>query len=197
MSTLYVLEDEHFSLLLSKSGSKILCTGILDISLVLFYTPDCEYCPEIKECFKALSQLSKGVKFCVCNVKQCPNVVKMSKESTTVLQYVPYVLCFINGKPYAKYDGERSIKGIKDFIQQVHNKVEQFKKTPQLQQDQINGGEEVTQNTFLPQNRARRCYLTMDEAYSDSNNGTRNKQGGYQTFEQLYGQSLNGSGMDR
>lgn len=200
--SLHILEDQHFNLLLSNKGSKFLCTGIQGISLILFYTPDCEYCGEIKESFKALSQLIRGVKFGTCNLRQCPKTRQLSRESTTVLQYVPYVLCFVNGKPYAKYDGDRSIKGLKDFIQLVHTKVEQFKKSPQLQQDAggvPEGGDELSKNTFVPQNRAKRCYLTMDEAYPQQGaNPSQNRQkyGGYKTYEELYGKSLDGSGMN-
>lgn len=195
--SLLVLEDQHFSLLLSKSGAKLLCTGIEGISLILFHTPDCEHCPDLKESFKILSQHIKGVHFGLCNVRQHKNVVHLSKESTTVIQYVPYVLCFINGKPFAKYDGDRSVKGIKDFIQTVHAKVEQYKKTPQLPSDTIQSeGSQLSDNTALPQNRAKRCYLTMDEAYSGGGNQNRQQVGGFKTFEQLYGISLNGSGND-
>ena len=53
--SLHILEDIHFKLVLSSNNSKLLSTGIGDISLVLFHTPDCEYCGELKETFKILA----------------------------------------------------------------------------------------------------------------------------------------------
>lgn len=191
----YILQDENFNLLISNSGKKLLCTGIPDISLILFHTPDCEYCGELKETFKTMGQLVQGVSFAMCNLRQCPKTLQLSKESTTVFQFVPYVLCYINGKPYAKYEGDRSIKGLKDFIQLVFTNVESFKTSPQLQKDELN--DQVSNDTYTPINKAKRCYLTMDEAYGGAANGKREKVGGAQTFEQAYGcQSMNGSGMD-
>ena len=191
------LEDHHFSLVLSNSGQKLLCTGIAGISLILFHTPDCEHCPDLKESFKILTQHIKGVNFGLCNVRKHKKVITISKESTTHIQYVPYVLCFINGKPFAKYDGDRSVKGIKDFIHTVHSKVENFKKTPQMQQDAIqNEGDALSNNTAVSQNRAKRCYLTMDEAYSSGSQQVRKSFGGFKTFEELYGKVIDGSGND-
>lgn len=194
-----MLNTEHFQLVLSKTNKKLLCHGIAQpnkiiISLVLFFTPDCEYCEELKEIFKILSQHIKSHYFCFCNLKLSSQVIQLSKESTTPLQHVPYVLCYVNGKPYAKYEGERSVKSLKDFIQTVNAKVEQFKTSPQLQKDEL---DEQISTSATPLNKARRCYLTMDEAYSTNTNpnASRKKHGGYQTMQDLYGSSFEGSGM--
>jgi len=204
--SLYSLTDSNFQLLLSKSGSKILCTGIQGISLILFYTPDCQYCPDVKDKFRALSQNIKGVHFAICNLRQCLKVLQLSKESTTPFQNVPDILCYINGKPYCKYEGEHTIRGFKEFLALVQSKVDQFMRAPKLQQDASaggndipDGGESITKQTYSTQTAAKRCYLTMDEAYSSGNgNGGNNRKqmGGFKTFEELYGVSLKDDGKE-
>lgn len=193
-----MLGTEHFQVIVSKTGKKLLCHGIahpkkLIISHVLFFTPDCEYCEELKETFKILSQHITSHYFCFCNLKLSSQVVKYSKESTTPLQHVPYVITYVNGKPYAKYEGDRTVKGLKDFIQLVNSKVEQFKTSPQLQKDEL---DEQVSTGATPANKAKRCYLTMDEAYSSTGNNERPKYGGFKTLKELYGDGFEGSGMN-
>lgn len=195
----YVLFDDNFKLVLSSSGKKLLCTEINNISLILFYAHDSANSKSLIELFRVLDEQLEGndLSLGMCNLRRCTATLKLSRESTTVFASVPYILCYVNGKPFKKYEGEQSVRELSKFIQQVHSDVARFKNgQTTLQKDEA---VEELPTSGIPCNRAQRRNLTMEEAYESSKSGPskmKKKIGGFQTYSDAYGEELSGDGMN-
>lgn len=100
-----------------KPGEMIeeLCTEIPGISFILFTSNSCKYCKDIYPYFLRVSQIIQGCVFGIMNVDVMnQKIVAMSHRSSTPLQYVPYLMLYINGRPVAQYvpDEENSAHNV-------------------------------------------------------------------------------------
>lgn len=214
MSVSY-LSHHHFNLQRTRENALTMCCDLQGVSLVLFWGKNCDFCQDYKPIWKHLPKAIPSVKFGMCNVgipaiasdgriidKPVP---RMSLGTNTPIHWVPKVICYINGKPYQHYDGDRTLQGIQKFIFQVLDDCKKYNKSggggmggPRIADIDR---EKIETYGATPKNRARRCYLTVDAAYSSDGNkqtGAPLKRGGGTPFGQAYGvadKSLVGSGM--
>jgi len=122
MSGLLFLTSEDFALNKGKSGN-ILTINIPGFSLVLFYSTKCKYCKDYIPVFKKLPGSVGGCKFGMINVSHNKRVVMMSRQSISKIEVVPYILLYINGKPYMSYKGPPNVKEISRFIVEVSKNI--------------------------------------------------------------------------
>lgn len=178
MSGLLFLTSDDFSI---QRGSKgpIMCTNIKDFSLILFYSTQCEHCQLLIPIFKRLPGSVGGCQFGMINVSQNKQCVMMSRQTIAPITVVPYIVLYIKGKPYMRYNGPHDIREIGRFIVEVSKKVqkqESFGKDDErIKEDPRGGIPAYTIGHPLHGPDDKVCYLEFDEAYS-SKAGNGNTQ---------------------
>ena len=168
MSGLLFLCSDDFSITTGSKGN-ILCHSIPGFSLILFYSTQCTHCKKIIPIFKKLPGTIGGCQFCIVNVSSNKNCVRMSKETIAPINYVPYIVLYIQGKPFMRYNGPHDDQEIRRFVIEVANKV-QNKQTFSKEnvKDNKKGIPEFTTGHPLC-GKDDVCYLDFDTAYSVNN----------------------------
>ena len=106
MSSLLFLTTEDFQIIRGKTnGKNILSHGIRDYSLILFYSTQCIYCQQLIPIFKRLPETIGGCQFGMINVSTNREIIRMAKNTVSPITYVPYLILYINGRPWMRYDG--------------------------------------------------------------------------------------------
>jgi len=80
------------------------------------------------------------------NVSLNKNCVRLSKETIAPITYVPYIVLFVNGRPFMRYNGSHDINEIKRFILEIAQKMETKQKFSNDQQNI----QEVIRDTKIP-----------------------------------------------
>ena len=169
MSGLLFLTSEDF---LVENGNKgnILCTNIPGFSLLLFYSTQCVHCQELIPIFKKLPGTIGGCQFGMINVSSNKKCVSMSKDTIAPISYVPYIVLYIQGKPFMRYNGPHDGSEIKRFVLEVANKVQSKQKftNENVKEPEKGSKPGIPQYTIghpLCGADDKVCYLKMDEAY--------------------------------
>jgi thioredoxin-like negative regulator of GroEL len=124
MSGLLFLTSDDFQLQQGVKG-QILCNSIQGFSLVLFYSTQCEHCQELVPVFKSLPGTVGGCQFGMINVSQNKHSILMSRQTNTPIKVVPFIILYINGKPYMRYQGPNNAQEITRFIIEVSQKIQE------------------------------------------------------------------------
>lgn len=160
------LTSEDFNV---QKGSKgdIMCHNIPGFSLILFYSTFCTYCQSFIPIFKRLPGTINGCQFGMINVSTNKAVVQLSQNTIAPIKYVPYIVLYINGKPFMVYKGPSDENEIRNFVVEVANNVQkkqQFSKE-KVKEDAPEGipayciGKPVCGNDKV-------CYLNFVSAYN-------------------------------
>ena len=175
MSNLLFLTADDFELRKGTKGN-IVCHDIPGYSLVLFYSTQCKYCKELIPVFKQLPGSISGCQFGMINVSKNKNIVHMSRNSIAPIEYVPYVILFINGKPSMRYDGPADVQTIQKFVIDVSNRFKGQNFNRQEEQSTHQKGQQAKirqQDKRIPEycigkplcGDNKRCYLEFNTAY--------------------------------
>ena len=123
MSGLLFLTSDDFN---TQKGTKgnIVCNNIRGFSLILFYSTSCPHCQQFIPLFKTLPGNLPGCQFGLININKNKRVIRESKQSVSPIEYVPYIILFINGKPFMRYDGPPDQHEIINFIQEISKREE-------------------------------------------------------------------------
>ena len=100
----------------------------------------------------------------------------MSRNSIAPIEYVPYVILFINGKPSMRYDGPADVQTIQKFVIDVSNRFKGQNFNRQEGQSAHQKGQQAKirqQDKRIPEycigkplcGDNKRCYLEFDTAY--------------------------------
>jgi hypothetical protein len=157
------------------SKGKVLCTNVKDLILVMFHADlnKCKYCEEALPEFKQLPLAISSCRFALVNLNRNLEIVKMANETIAPFSYVPYMILYVNGRPFIRYDGDRNVKDMADFVIEViarlkTNTNNNFANAPVKKVKQEN---EIPPYTIaIPysvvcDDDAGVCYLKYDEAY--------------------------------
>lgn len=173
MSGLLFLSSDDFNVQQGQRG-KILCTQIKGFSVILFYSVQCDHCQTLIPIFKTLPQYFAGFQFGMINISNNKNVIMMAKDTIAPITYVPYVLFFVDGKPFMQYSGPYELSEIRRFITEVANDVKSkakfFEQKPNGQQSgqaSVTAGNKIPEYAIgIPKCKDNVCYLEFDKAYS-------------------------------
>jgi hypothetical protein len=110
------LRIEDFHLERSPDGHILLCPDIQGVSIVTYYASNNHNCDIFIQQFKAMHRSIMNCTFAELDVRQHYKIVSLSKKSNTPIKGVPYILLYINGRPYREYTGVREPKLIINFI---------------------------------------------------------------------------------
>ena len=165
MSALLFLSTEDFNIAKGTKGN-ILCTGIPGFSLILFYSTQCEHCHKLIPIFKKLPGSIGGCKFGMINVSTNKQCVVLSRNTITPITYVPYIILYINGRPFMKYQGPYDINEIQKFVFEVSQKIQNKQKldSDKIKENVRGGIPEYTIGHPL-YGKEKVCYLDFDDAY--------------------------------
>jgi hypothetical protein len=97
--------------------------------------------------FRTLPGSIGGCQFGIVNVTLNKNCIRLSKDTIAPITYVPYIVLYINGRPFMKYMGPHNADEIKRFILEVAQKTETRQKFSEEQQNQI---QENHRDTNIP-----------------------------------------------
>lgn len=176
MSGLLFLTDDYFKVMSTPKGD-VLGNTIRGISLVLFFSTQCQYCHQFIPIFKKLPGTVGGCQFGMINISTNRSVVEKSKNTNSPLSYVPYIVLYVNGMPVMSYDGPADVNSIKKFVMDIVDSLQakqQFTNNNQTSQNQLQLVD-TTQNTApsdIPAytigkpKDSDKCYLTWDSAYA-------------------------------
>jgi len=124
MSLLF-LSTEDFTTTKDANDNIILCHSINGFCLLLFFSNQCVYCKDILPIFSRLPHSVPGCNFGLVNVSMNRSLVNISKQTTSPIQYVPFIVLYLNGRPYMQYKGPSNEAEIRKFIIQVSKDVMQ------------------------------------------------------------------------
>lgn len=177
MSGLLFLTSDDFQ---NQQGSKgpIMCTNIQGFSLILFYSTQCQHCQSLIPIFKRLPGSVGGCQFGMINVSHNKSCVIMSRQTIAPIKVVPYIVLYINGKPYMRYNGPHDQQEIGRFIVEVSQKIQKQENIENDQRIKKNNSGEIPAYTIghpLCGIDNKVCYLEFDDAYNEER-GVNNKR---------------------
>jgi thiol-disulfide isomerase/thioredoxin len=165
MSGLLFLSDEDFSISKGTKGN-IMCHSIPGFSLILFYSTQCHHCQTLIPVFKKLPGTIGGCQFGMINVSKNKQCVRMSKNTIAPITYVPYVVLYINGRPFMKYQGPHDEREIGRFVYEVSQKVKNKQKfTSEKIKEDPRGGIPAYSIGKPLYGKDKVCYLEFCNAY--------------------------------
>lgn len=124
--------------------SKVMCHGTKGLTVILFYSPSCPvcYCTTYVNSFRKLPATINECNFGIVNVNNNRGCITKSKGTISEIDSVPFILLYIDGRPFMKYEGSPDISEIKNFIKVAKEnlqKKQQFVRQQNQQQQQMNG----------------------------------------------------------
>lgn len=155
---LLILEEEDFELVESGKVTHLIHTVGCKYSIVMFYTDECDQCKVIKPILLGFVG-NPTIQICMVNVydPDSVNLIEQSQKTTTPLQHVPFIVFYINGIPFKKYDGQYNFSDFQSFVQNVMVEASKIKDTSEIN--------EIPPYTIGKPNSAKVCYLTYQKAY--------------------------------
>jgi hypothetical protein len=167
MAGLLFLSSEDFTVTKGNKGD-ILCHSIPGFSLILFYSTQCDHCTTLIPIFKKLPGTIGGCQFGMINVSSNKKCVQMSNNTIAPLTYVPYIVLYIQGKPFMRYNGPHDYEELRRFVIEVANKVQSKQKfTSENVKDTTKGIPEYSIGTPLCGDGNNVCYLDFNNAYGN------------------------------
>ena len=191
MNSVKQLSDHEFILQPRKNGNILACT-LKGFSLIVFKTSNCPYCSQLGPVLTSLSKKIPQCKFAMANVTNYPKILEASRKSIKPIDYVPFIIFYVNSKPFLEYKGDKSENGIGNFVMSVMN---QLQNTKGFSENSIIDSDEVQETIggVIPYNSIKcdlesgLCYLTNKEI-----NGSKPQQGGGQAPQQTARETLAG-----
>ena len=177
MSGLLFLTGDDFQV---KNGTKgaILCNGIRGYSLILFYSTQCAHCRTFIPIFKRLPGTIGGCQFGMANVSiDKSRLIKMAKPTIAPITYVPYVVLYVDGKPYMRYNGPQDEEEVRRFVVETArhiNSKQAFSEDVTVKQDKEKSIPAYCIGNPLYGCEDGVCYLPMNEAYTATNGMNQN-----------------------
>lgn len=174
MSSLLSLTQDDFVL---KKGTRgpIMCHTIPGFSLILIYSTNCTFCHQVLPIFKKLPGTIGGCQFGILNISRNRNCIEMSKQTICPIDCVPFILLFIDGRPYTRYKGPYDFNELRRFVIEIANSLQkrqqfvQGQSQPNQQQRRMHRPPEQKDSTTLGipvhGDNDDVCYLEFDKAY--------------------------------
>jgi hypothetical protein len=169
MSGLLFLSSDDFSVVKGNKGN-ILCHSIPGFSLILFYSTQCVHCQNLIPLFKKLPGTIGGCQFGMINVSSNKQCVQMSKDTIAPISYVPYIVLYIQGKPFMRYNGPHDAEEIKRFVIEVANKIQSKQTFSSENVKEPQNGKGIPEFSIgkpLCGQDDDVCYLNFNDAYND------------------------------
>jgi hypothetical protein len=108
-----------------------------------------------------------GCQFGMINVSTNKNVVRMSNNTIAPITYVPYIIFYINGRPFMRYQGPYDINEIRKFVIAVAENVQNKQKfNPKEVRESSKGNIPAYSIGHPIKGQFKKiCYINFDGAY--------------------------------
>lgn len=167
MSALLFLSEDDFNVAQGQKGS-LLCNNINGFSIVLFYSTQCVHCHTLVPIFKSLVGTITNCQFAMINVSQQKRVVGLSQNTITPIRYVPYIVFYVKGRPFMKYNGPPEGGEIRRFITEITRNLQTRQKFYEETTAKHEKESKIPEYTIgIPKTCDSNgvCYLEFDNAY--------------------------------
>ena len=153
---LLILEADDFEV----SNNVLVHTLRSKYSVVMFYTDTCVQCAHIKPIILKLVGNTIGLQVCMVNVydQDSKILIQMSQKTSTPLQHVPFIMFYLNGIPFKRFDGQYNVSEFSTFI---NNSMAEAIKIDES--ETVSG--QIPPYTIGKPNSPKVCYLTYQKAY--------------------------------
>jgi thiol-disulfide isomerase/thioredoxin len=158
-------------------GSKGYVLGIPNaenLTLLMFYSTQCEYCdqamPELARLSRHLRENNLPIQVAVCDVGKNRAVIREAADTVDPIKYVPYTVIYLKDKPYVRYNGNKVAEEMFKYLIEVMRRIDtrqQFVRADSRQQEDEEKDEEPQSGLGVPYNMVTEqsvCYLTNEEA---------------------------------
>lgn len=98
---------------------KALSINMPGIILVFFKMDGCDGCASFEPIFYQLATQEQRITYGIANLSTSRDIISSSRSTTTPIQTVPYVVLYVNGSPYAKYNGKKTLMAMKSFVSKI------------------------------------------------------------------------------
>lgn len=178
MSGILFLGGDDFCVRAGEKGNMLCLSGWKGLTLVMFYSKECQFCHKLINKFKQLPTIVNGCKFAMCCINRHFDIVEKSKNTIAPIEYVPDVILYVDGAPYIRYDGPHEVNDIKSFIFTVYERLQKTCFSGNKQQQQMPQQQMMQQMPYQP---------------SSHENVRRQQQQQQQTHQQPANYSINES----
>lgn len=124
MSGILFMGSDDFCVRAGEKGNMLCLTGWKGLTLIMFYSKECQFCHKLINKFKQLPTIVNGCKFAMCCINRHFDIVEKSKNTIAPIEYVPDVILYVDGSPYIRYDGPHEVDDIKSFIFNVYERLQ-------------------------------------------------------------------------
>ena len=165
-NNIFYLQEKDFSLQEGKKGN-VLCCNTRGITLILFYSKSCPHCSDVLPVFQTLPRVVPHCQFGLLNISNHMRVAEMSINSICPIEYVPFIVLYINGRLFMKYTGPKTLEDIAKFLNDVISRLNTKKNFSSLKIDSQEN-EIPPYSIGVPFNlvcEGEQCYLNFSEAY--------------------------------
>lgn len=99
--------------------------------LLFIKTQDCEGCRAFFPIFQELARTDRRVGYALLDISSPSErgVVRMSRDTSTSIDTVPYIVMYNNGSPVAKYKGKKTYQAMQSFITDIIQIIDRQKQT--------------------------------------------------------------------
>lgn len=157
MSTLLFLGTDDFFV---HNGA--LCTELSGFSMLFFYSSQCQHCQKFGPLFQELPKQVMRCSFGMINVGKNKRIVNVAQNTSTPITFVPLIIMYVNGVPFAQYSGEYTQASIQRFIYTMSTRAREENFPPQgSAKREVRGVNDSTYDSLV-------SYLEFGEAYIDS-----------------------------
>lgn len=171
MSALLFLTEDDFNVSQGQKGS-LLCTNINGYSIVLYYSTQCVHCHALVPIFKSLVGTVTNCQFAMVNVSTQKRVAIMSQSTITPIKFVPYIVFYVKGRPFMKYNGPYDGGEIRRFIVEITKNLQSRQKFYEDTTQKHEQEKKIPEYTIgIPKSCDDGvCYLDFDDAYDKNKN---------------------------
>lgn len=99
--------------------------------LLFIKTQDCDGCRAFFPIFQDLARTDRRIGYALLDISSPSEraVVRMSRDTSTSIDTVPYIVMYNNGSPVAKYKGKKTYQAVQSFINEILQIIERQKQT--------------------------------------------------------------------
>jgi len=176
MSGILFLASDDFCVRAGEKGNMLCMPGWKGLTLVMFYSKECQFCHQLINKFKQLPTIVNGCKFGMCCINRHFDIVEKSKNTIAPIEYVPDVILYVDGVPYIRYDGPHEVENIKSFIFTVYERLQKTcfsdnntkqspqQQSPHQQQQQTMSHDNIRQQQYQQQQQQQQQHYIHQQA---------------------------------
>jgi thioredoxin-like negative regulator of GroEL len=98
-----------------------------------------------------------------------PGVAQKAQQTIAPITHVPFIILYVNGRPFMRYNGKKTYEDISTFVNEVLSRIQSkrnFSSSPsQLNVEDNDIPEYASGIPFNMVCEGETCYLTFNEAY--------------------------------